>query len=416
MDSSCTYAELDLAVAARPAMPWPSLLILAAVTFVVVAGELLPTAMMPFMAADLRVPVPQVGLLVSLWAVVVVVASFPLVRLMAGRDRRRTVAVGLVVFGGASLLTALSPNFTAALGSRVVAAAACGLLWATMNAHTAAIVPEHRLGRAVAVVLGGGTLGTVVAVPAANAAAELWDWRAVFVVLAALSLVGAAAVVLAVVPGRPDGPAEAATPGTPARVAGSPVRVVVGITAASATLAAGHLAAFTFVTALFATSTVDTGALLVVFGVTSGLAVVVVGRFADLRPRQVFLADAALLAATLLTLAVVGASAGGDVVIVAIWGLASGAAFPLAQTVIMGAAGPALRSVAGTIIPVMFNLGIALGTAAGSGVVDRLGVPALPWLAGGVALLGTAVLIGALRGPSGLVRRSLRTGMTGDAS
>ncbi|MPV35698.1 MFS transporter [Georgenia subflava] len=397
MDTSSLSTGPRPAVDVGAGVPWRSLLVLAAVTFVVVSGEMLPTAVLPFMAADLGVPVPQVGLLVSLWAVVVVLASFPLVRLMAGRDRRRTVAAALVVFGGASLGTALAPTFAAALGTRLVAAAACGLLWATVNAHTAAIVPEHRLGRAVAVVLGGGTLGTVLAVPAANAVAQLWDWRAAFVVLAALSAAGTLAVALLVVPGTLEG---GETPGNPAARAGAEpgaARAVVHLAAAGGMLAAGHLAAFTFVTAVLARSAVDLGVLLLVFGVTSGLAVVVVGRVADLGPRRVFLVDAALLAGALLALAAVGTSAGADVAIVAIWGLVSGAAMPLAQTVIMRAAGPALRTVAGTTIPVVFNLGVALGAAAGSGAVDRLGVQSLPWLAGALALLATAVAAGTVR-------------------
>lgn len=408
---------------------------LGAVTFVVVAGEMLPTAVLPFMAADLGVPPPQVGLLVSLWAAVVVIASFPLVHLTAHRDRRRTVAAALVVLGGASLVTALAPSFAVALGSRLVAAAACGLLWATINAYTAAVAPERRLGQAVAVVLGGGTLGSVVAVPAANAMAETWDWRGTFAAVAVLAVAGAVAVVLVVAPGADDGGPpvarrRAASPwwrraAVPVRSGlaavragavrgpGGPAgagRAVLVLATAGGILLAGHFAAFTFVTTLLEASPAGIGTLLIVFGVASGLAVVLAGRVADAEPDRLFLADAAVLAVSLLALAAAGRWTGLDVMVVALWGLAGGAVGPLAQTAIMRSAGPALRATAGTTIPVVFNLGIAVGAASGSGAVDRLGPGALPWLAGGMALTAAALLGAVGAGPA--VRGGARDGRT----
>src|SRR5699024_4413051 len=92
------------------------------------------------------------------------------------------------------------------LGSRLVTAAATGLLWSTINAHTAAIVSTTQIGRATAVVLFGGTLGTVAAIPAGNAIAAWIGWRAPFLTLAVLSLLAAAAVatVLRRYPARPE--------------------------------------------------------------------------------------------------------------------------------------------------------------------------------------------------------------------
>ncbi|NKY12043.1 MFS transporter, partial [Cellulomonas hominis] len=158
-------------------LPWPSLLTLGAVTFTVVAAEMLPTAVLPAMSAHLGVPQDRTGLLVSAWALTLVLATFPLVRLTRRFDSRRVIAAAVLVLGAASAVTAVAGTFGVALGSRLVGAAACGLLWATVNAHSAALVPAERLAPAVAVVLGGATLGTVLGVPAAAAAAEAWGWR-----------------------------------------------------------------------------------------------------------------------------------------------------------------------------------------------------------------------------------------------
>ncbi|WP_170297190.1 MFS transporter [Georgenia thermotolerans] len=362
-------------------------------TFVVVTGEMLPTAVLPLMAADLGVSPARVGLLVSGWAFVVVVASFPLVRLTRVLDRRRLLAAAIAVFGVASLVTALAGSYAVAAGSRLVAAGVCGLLWATVNAHLAALVPERLLARAVAVVLGGGTLGTVLAVPAANAAGALWGWRTTFAALAALSLFAAAAALSMLAPAtaRADAVARSGQAGRRS------VRPVVVLVTLGGTLLVGHFAAYTFVTELLADSggTLAVSAALLLFGVLSGVGVLVVGRVGDRFPGAALAGSAGLVAAALLGLTALGTHPLGDVAVVALWGLATGALPPLIQTAVMRAAGVEHRAVAATLIPVVFNLGIAVGAAAGSAVVAWFGVGSLPVPAGVVALLAAAGLAAA---------------------
>lgn len=72
------------AVAGNPdRLPWPALITMAVAVFVMVSGEMMPTAVLPQLAAGLGVSLPRAGLLVSAWALTVVVASFPLVRAIA---------------------------------------------------------------------------------------------------------------------------------------------------------------------------------------------------------------------------------------------------------------------------------------------------------------------------------------------
>ena len=65
MDTS-TSLDASPRATRRDDLPWPSLLVLGAVTFVVVVGEMLPMAVLPQMSADLGVTEARTGLLVSL--------------------------------------------------------------------------------------------------------------------------------------------------------------------------------------------------------------------------------------------------------------------------------------------------------------------------------------------------------------
>jgi predicted MFS family arabinose efflux permease len=380
-------------------LPWSSLLTLGGVTFTVVAAEMLPTAVLPAMSADLGVPASRTGMLVSAWALVVVVASFPLVRLTRRVDGRRVIAAAVLVLGGSSAVTAAAGTFGVALGSRLLGAAACGLLWATVNAHSAALVPPERLARAVAVVLGGATLGTVLGVPAASAAADVWGWRAGFAGVAVASVLAAVAVLTRVRPAPAADRPGAVTPAPGAPATAGRLRPVLVTAGLGGLLLAGHFAAYTFVAPLLATTAARTpgglSGLLLGFGVLSAIGTVLAGRLGERRPALALVLTAAAITVVLALLGALGRVPAADLALVGLWGLATGAFPPLAQTAIMGAAGPGLRSLAGTLIPVTFNLGIAVGAAAGSAVVSAHGLTALPVPAAAVAATATLALAAA---------------------
>jgi predicted MFS family arabinose efflux permease len=403
---------------AADVLPWPSLLVLGAGTLLMVTAEMLPTAVLEQMSTGLGVAESSTGMLVSLWAAVVVVLSFPLVRLTRGRDRRAVIAGGLAVLALSSALTALAPTFQLAVGARILGASAVGLLWATTNAHVADLVPDRLLGRAVAVVLGGATLGMVVGTPLARLIADAAGWRAAFWALAVLGVLGAVAVRLVVAraaaPAAPAAPAtgaaaDASTGGGPtaggsASASGGPTSVnrrgmgpLLTVTALVALVLVGHYGAYTYITRLteVPADALPGGmsALLLVFGLASAVGVALAGRLSD-RTGPALVVSVAATALTVLALGVVDTNPAVGIAVVVAWGVVSGGMPPFAQTLILRLAGPERRSFAGALIPVLFNGGIAVGAALASWVVAGAGVTALPLLGAvvvGVAAAGLAL-------------------------
>ncbi|WGX94376.1 MFS transporter [Nocardioides sp. L-11A] len=376
-----TSASPSRATSAPPTdrLPWPVLTVLGAATLVMVTGEMLPTAVLGPMSRGLAVSESAAGLLVSIWAAVVVVASIPLVRLSRGLPRTGVIAGSLVVFAIAAAGTALAPSYAVVLVARTLGAAAVGLLWSTVNAHVADLVPDRLLGRATSVVLGGATLGMVLGTPVGRLVADLVGWRASFAVLAGASLV-AATLVLRVVPSSPAPSADDIA----GDARGGSLRPMVVVTVLVALILVGHYGAYTFITRLSG----PPAAALLVFGLASAAGVMVAGRVDRTLP--------GLVTATLLTaVAVLAVGSDGSLGLVALWGVASGALPPLAQTLILRLGGPAHRALAGALIPVLFNGGIAVGAALASGIVARYGVGGLGLPAAaliGLAALGLAAL------------------------
>ncbi|MFI8527704.1 MFS transporter [Promicromonospora sukumoe] len=381
-------------------LPWPSLLVLGAGTLFMVTAEMLPTAVLQQMSTGLGVAESSTGLLVSAWAAVVVVLSFPLVRLTRRWDRRAVIAGGLAVLALSSALTALAPTFQVAVGARVLGAAAVGLLWATTNAHVADLVPDRLLGRAIAVVLGGATLGMVVGTPLARLVADAAGWRAAFWALAALSLLAAGAVRLVVARAAvADGDASVGAGSAGEVAARRGTGRLLTVTGLVALVLVGHYGAYTYITRL-AEAPAEAlpggmSSLLLVFGLASAVGVVLAGRLGD-RSGPALVVSVAATALAVLGLAVVDVGPVVGLAVVVVWGIVSGGMPPFAQTLILRLAGPERRSFAGALIPVLFNGGIAVGAALASLVVAGPGVAALPLLAGpvvGVAAVGLAVAV-----------------------
>ncbi|KRC49056.1 MULTISPECIES: MFS transporter [unclassified Nocardioides] len=373
-------------------LPLPALLVLGGATLVMVTGEMLPTAVLAPMSAGLGVSDSAAGLLVSIWAAVVVVASFPLVHLVRHVPRTLVITGSLVAFGVASALTALAPSYGVVVGARTLGAAAVGLLWATVNAHVADLVPDRLLGRATAIVLGGATLGMVLGTPVGRFVADLAGWRAAFWTLAVGSVL-AAVLVRAVVPAVAAPPAGTTADG-PHRQDGA-LRPMVAVTVLVALALVGHYGAFTFVTRLGEPADAvlpgGMGSVLLAFGVASAAGVALAGRVTG-DTRSALVVATAATAAALLALGAAGDSSWLVLGSVVTWGVVSGALPPLAQTLVLRLAGPAHRTLAGALIPVLFNGGIAVGAAFAAGTVAIGGTGALVVPAAGLVALAAAGL------------------------
>ena len=410
-------------------MPWPSLLVLGAATFVMVTAEMVPTAVLPEMSAGLGVSEAQTGLLVSVWAAVVVVGSFPLVRLTQHFDRRAVIVWSLVALAVSVAVTALAPAYPIAVAGRLVGALSVGLLWATTNAYTADLVADRDLARAVAVVLGGATLGMVIGTPIASLVAQGAGWRAAFWGLAVAALVAAVLVrtIVARPPIRmPRGRCRPGVDGCLTRIdprmtrlaaatrAGAPrgIRPMVALVALIALLLVGHYGTYTYITRLVEAPASQVpggiGTMLLVFGLASAAGVALAGRFGE-RTDRAIVVSAIATGVGVAGLGVVAVHPVVGIVMLVLWGVASGALPPLAQTMILRLAGRRRRALAGALIPVVFNLGIAIGAALASVVVGAGALASLP-------VLGAAVIAVAAVGLVVTVRRSRRVASDGAGS
>jgi DHA1 family inner membrane transport protein len=127
--------------------------------------EFVVMGMLPQIAAGLGVSVPSVGLLISAYAVGVVVGAPTLTALGVRFTPRQTLVGLMVVFVVGNTLAALAPGYGWLAAARVLTALAHGSFFGVGAVAARRLVPADQATRAIARMIMGLTLANVVGVP-----------------------------------------------------------------------------------------------------------------------------------------------------------------------------------------------------------------------------------------------------------
>ena len=364
-------------------MKWNAgLMALALGAFGIGVTEFAPMGLLPAIATGLGVSIPAAGLLISAYAMGVVVGA-PIMTLTTGRVSRRTLLVGLAgIFTLGNLMAALANSYEMMLLARLVTSFNHGAFFGVGSVVAASLVPPQRQAGAVATMFMGLTIANVVGVPLATWAGENEGWHTPFWAIAALGVVMMAALRFTLPP-------------LPAQDNANPMaelRVlmrgkVLGALALTVVGSSAMFTVFTYISPILRDAThASLGfitAMLVTYGVGLTVGNWLGGKFADRSVDRTLIVTLASLTAVLVAFAALMPHAGAVAVIVFLWGVASFALVPPLQVRVMSAAADAPH-LASSVNIGAFNLGNALGAALGGGVI------ALGWGYPVIALAGAA--------------------------
>lgn len=170
--------------------------LLAAAVFSQGTSEFMLSGLLPDIAADLGITVPQAGLLTSAFAVGMAVGAPLMAAISRSWPPRLALSSFLLAFIAVHIVGALTDDFGVLLTTRIVAALTnAGFLAVTLST-VSALVPAERTARALAVILGGTTLALILGVPAGAVVGAVFDWRAALWGVAIISVPALIAIVL----------------------------------------------------------------------------------------------------------------------------------------------------------------------------------------------------------------------------
>jgi DHA1 family inner membrane transport protein len=167
-------------VAPDPAVRWLAVIALALGGFGIGTTEFVAMGLLPDIATTLGITEPTAGHVISAYALGVVIGA-PLIAALTARVPRKTLLLALMaVFTLGNLASVVAPTYESLMVARFVAGLPHGAYFGV-----AALVAGHLMGpqnraKAVAHVMCGLTIATVIGVPMASWLGQALGWRSAF--------------------------------------------------------------------------------------------------------------------------------------------------------------------------------------------------------------------------------------------
>ncbi|NBB10179.1 MFS transporter [Pseudomonas sp. SLFW] len=371
----------------------PPLIALSIGAFGIGVTEFAPMGMLPGIAADLGVSIPTAGLLVSAYALGVLIGA-PLMTLTTGKIPRRALLIGLMaIFTLGNLMSALATNYESLLIARVVTSLNHGAFFGIGSIVAASVVaPEKRAG-AVAAMFMGLTIATIGGVPLASWFGEMLGWRTAFWGIAGLGFVAMISLWFAL-PNLPLPKSDGVMAEVRVLLRGS----VLSALALTVIGSGAMFTVFTYIAPILQSEThASTGfitAMLVLFGVGLTLGNVWGGKAADRSVDRTLIVSLVVLIVVLLAFSVLMRWPLPTALAILVWGAASFALVPPLQMRVMEAAKDA-PNLASAVNIGAFNFGNAIGAVLGGAVINAgLGYPAISLAGAMMAGLGLLMVLG----------------------
>ncbi|MDG9760070.1 MFS transporter [Pseudomonas sediminis] len=164
--------------------------------FAIGTGEFAIMGLMPNVAADLGVSEPQVGHVISAYALGVVVGA-PVLALLGARLPRRILLLLLMgCFALGNFASALAPSYEPLLIFRFIAGLPHGAYFGIAMLVAASMAPPHKRAKAVSRVLAGLTVAILIGNPLATWLGQFMSWRYAFALVGIIAITTIAMVAI----------------------------------------------------------------------------------------------------------------------------------------------------------------------------------------------------------------------------
>jgi predicted MFS family arabinose efflux permease len=278
-----------------------------------------------------------------------------------------------------------------------------------MAPFVARIVPAHKVGKALAIVFSGNSLGLAIGAPVGTALGNLLGWRSAFLVLAASGVLLALLAVWLLPPVRriPDAPHPSLR-----KAIGQPGVKIVAIGWPLMLMA--HFALFTYIAPFLREVRLPDFSIplsISVLGVAGLVGIWIAGITVDSRPRRWHLITVAGVVLSLLLLPLVGTALPGlalgslsgedlalpaALILMFVWGTGIGAMGIYNQSAILRAGGE-YRDAANGLTVLTIQVGITIGAMFGAAALTFAGPALIPAAAAIPAVVGLVLILAGRR-------------------
>ncbi len=368
------------------------LLALAIGAFAIGTTEFSPMGFLPEIAQDLEISIPRAGILVSAYALGVMLGA-PLMTLWLSRySKRKSLILLMAIFTIGNILAMLAPSYLSLMGARIITSLNHGAFFGIGSVVAASVVPKDKQASAVAMMFMGLTIANIGGVPLATWIGQNVGWRMSFLGISALGLM----TMFALCKALPEG--ESSHKPNVKQELKVLTRLPVVLALLTTVMSAGAMfALYTYIAPSLKSFTHASPELitlmLVLIGVGFSIGNHLGGKFADLSLDKTLIGFLLLLIVMMLLFPILATTATGAALALVIWGAAAFAVVPPLQMRVMSVAHDA-PGLASSVNIGAFNLGNALGAIAGASVLNMgLSYSAVSFTGAGLSALALVLVL-----------------------
>ena len=380
---------------------WMTLVGLTLSTFIFNTSEFIPIALLTDIGGDFGLSEAKAGMLISVYAWVVMALSLPLMLMTSKMEMRRLLLGVMAVFTSFQVMSYLSTSFTMLMLSRIGVACAHSIFWSIVSIVAVRIVPESHKAVALSMIVTGSSIAMILGLPLGRVIGLSVGWRMTFLSIGAVALF-VFLYLFSLLPKVPSGGGMTAKD-LPTMLKN---KVLVGIFITTAAFATGYYTAYSYIEPFLqqvgnmTESQITTT--LMLFGLAGILGSVLFSKFYPrLGKKFISISLIGLIVSAFLLLP---ASSGiaAAIIVCAFMGMSATAFNVAMQSEIISDSEESQTTVAMSIFSGIFNLGIGTGALIGGSVCTHLSISFIG-IAGGAIVLAALVYWRMV-----VVRRSLR--------
>lgn len=370
---------------------WLPVIGLAFSTFIFNTSEFIPIGLLSDIAADFSITESNAGMLITVYAWVVALASLPLMLTFAKTENKRLMLGITALFIVSQALSGISKDFYMLMISRIGVACAHAIFWSIVTPYAVRIAPEGKKSAALSIIVCGSSIAMIVGMPIGRTIGLLMGWRATFLVIGA----AAAVIFLFLAFLLPKAPSDSSISlrKLPALIKSPALLSIYLITVIAIT---GHFTAYSYIEPFLAQtaglSETWITLILTIFGFVGLVGSFLFAKCYDAH-RKLFIVFAVCgLCVSMLMLQVMSFSLASVILLCVFWGTAINFYNLAFQSEIIRNA-PQGSAVAMSIYSGIYNMGIGSGALVGGYVCSGLEVGFIGYAGGAIAVIASVLCI-----------------------